>query len=107
MPAARRKKATAISTTIANPIRTGVQLVPAIVITEFIDSFILDFTEKQYAASVGLLLLVTSWIQNGLENLKGRGFLREVADATPRGEVVQEVETALGGEGDAHGDPAR
>lgn len=87
-----------LSTTIANPIRTGVQLVPAVVLTEFIDSFLFDFSEKQYAASVSMLLLLTAFIQNGLENLKGKGFLREVADSTAPGEVVQEVEAPLGNE---------
>ena len=61
---------------IANPVRTVVQLVPAYVLTEFVDSFINDLSEKQYAALVGVLLLATSLIQNLIEQYKGKALLR-------------------------------
>lgn len=62
---------------VANPTRTAVQLVPAAVITEFVDAFIYDMNEKQYAALMGLLLLVFSVLQNVFEEYKGRAFLKE------------------------------
>lgn len=67
-----------ISTAIANPTRTAVQLVPSAAITEFIDAFFYDMTERQYLALAGILLLVFSWVQNAWENYIGKGFLRDV-----------------------------
>jgi len=68
-----------LSTTVANPIRTGVQGGVAWGITELLDSFnILPMDERQYAAVLLLLTLVISGIQNGFENAKGIGFLRKV-----------------------------
>lgn len=67
-----------VSTAIANPIRTGVQLVPSAVITEFIDAFVYDMSEKQYLALAALLLLLVSFVQNTVENHHKRGFLRQV-----------------------------
>jgi glucose uptake protein GlcU len=67
-----------VSAAIANPIRTGVQLVPSAVITEFIDAFVYDMSEKQYLALAALLLLVVSFTQNAVENYQKRGFLRQV-----------------------------
>ena len=63
------------SPSIANPIRTATQLVPGVVITEFIDAFIHDLSEKQYAALIGILLLATSYAQNLWEQRKGIKFL--------------------------------
>lgn len=67
-----------ISTTVSGPTRTAVQYVPAFVFTEAVDAFIVNLDEKQYAALAGLLLLVFSWSQNLYENVKGKGFLRDV-----------------------------
>lgn len=68
-----------LSTTIANPIRTGVQGGAAWGITEILDSFnILPMDERQYVAVLLLLTLVISAVQNGVENWKGVGFLRKV-----------------------------
>lgn len=67
-----------VSQVVARPVRTGVQLIPAAVLTEFYDSFIHDLSEKQYAALLSLLLLLTSLIQTLIENKVGRGFLRTV-----------------------------
>ena len=62
---------------VANPIRTAVQLAPAAVITEFVDAFIHDMNDKQYAALAGMLLLVFSYGQNLVEEIKGRALLKE------------------------------
>lgn len=68
-----------LSTTIANPIRTGVQGGVAWGITEILDSFaILPMDERQYAAVLLVLTMVVGAIQNGLENWKGVAFLRKV-----------------------------
>ena len=65
-----------VTRALAGPVRTATQLVPAFVITEFIDAFAYDFDEKQYAAMAALLLLGTSLIQNVIEQARGRGFLK-------------------------------
>lgn len=61
-----------ISTTISNPLRTAAQGTPAVLITEFIDAFIKDLDERQYAALAGILLLVFSVAQNAWENYRDR-----------------------------------
>lgn len=76
------KASTQISTAIANPIRTGVQIVPAAAITEFIDAFFVNMNDRQYAALMVLLTLVISVCQNVYENYKGVGFLRNVPPRT-------------------------
>ena len=81
-----------ISTTVANPIRTGVQLVPSAIITEFVDAFIYDMDEKQYLALAAMLLMFISYGQNLLENRRGSGFLREVSQPVRKGDVVPNVE---------------
>lgn len=68
-----------ISTTIANPVRTGVQGGVAWGLTEILDSFaILPMDERQYVAVLLLLTVIVSAVQNGIENWKGVGFLRRV-----------------------------
>lgn len=62
---------------ISNPTRTALQLVPASVLTEFVDAFLYDFSEKQYAASIGVLLLATSFIQNAIEYKKGKALFKQ------------------------------
>jgi len=86
------KHRASVSTSIANPIRTGVQFVPSAAITEFIDAFIYDMDEKQYLAMAGLLLMLISYGQNFVENQRGRGFLREVTRPVAKGDVVPEVD---------------
>lgn len=63
---------------VAGPVRTAVQFVPAYVITEFIDAFFYDFNEKQYAALAGVLLVGFSWAQNFVESRKGISFMSQV-----------------------------
>lgn len=69
---------------IANPTRTAVQLVPAGVITEFIDAWVYNMSDKQYAAMLGLLLLVFSYGQSLYENLKGRAIIKPASPASAR-----------------------
>lgn len=62
---------------VANPVRTAVQVVPAAALTEFVDAFIFDMSEKQYMALAGVLLLVFSWGQNVIEEVRGKAFLKK------------------------------
>ncbi len=62
--------------TIAGPVRTAVQLAPAAVITEFIDVFVYDFDERQYAVALAGLTLVISYVQNFIESRKKKALLR-------------------------------
>lgn len=66
-----------VSNAVANPVRTATQGVPAFVITEAVDAFLIDLSDKQYAALAGLLLLVFSWLQALVELKMGRAFLKE------------------------------
>lgn len=65
------------NTAISGPVRTATQAVPAAVIVEFIDAFAYDFSEKQYVAAVGLLLLVISFVQNLVEMTKGSALFKK------------------------------
>lgn len=67
-----------VSEAVARPVRTGIQLGTAGVLTEFTDAFIIDMTDRQYLASAALLTLVLSWIQALVENRAGVGLLRNV-----------------------------
>ena len=62
---------------IVNPARTAVQLVPAAIITEAIDAFAYNMSEKQYAALLGLLLLASSFFQNYIEFKKGKFMFKK------------------------------
>jgi len=65
-----------VTRAISGPVRTVTQLVPAFVFTEFIDAFLYNFDEKQYAAMAALLLLLTSFGQNLFEQIRGKTFLK-------------------------------
>lgn len=65
-----------VQRSVSGPVRTAVQLVPAAVFVEVADAFFYDFDDRQYAALLGLLLLVFSWAQNFIEQKKGAYFLR-------------------------------
>lgn len=69
--------ATGISQQVARPVRTAAQLVPSAIITEFVDAFIHNLDDKQYAALGALLLLIFSFIQAHFEDVAGIGFLRQ------------------------------
>lgn len=67
-----------VSEVVARPTRTVVQMVPAGVVTEFVDAFVYNLNEQQYAALFGLLVLVFNVLQVLVENYAGKGFLRRV-----------------------------
>lgn len=71
----------AVKDVVARPVRTGGQVIVAGAITEFGDAFIYDMNEKQYAALLGLLVIVVGWIQVLVENWKGVALLREIPEA--------------------------
>lgn len=66
------------STALSRPVRTAVQATPAFAVTEFVDAFLLDMSDRQYGALVVLLTLVLGWAQVAVENRIGRGLLRSV-----------------------------
>lgn len=87
-----------VSSAVARPVRTAVQAAPAWVVTEFVDSFFVDLTEKQYGALVAALMLLFSWLQVLGENVLGKAFMRRlsapavpVVDKGDGSEVDQEV----------------
>lgn len=69
----------ALPPSVANPARTAIQAAPAAVLTEFVDAFIVDLSEKQYLALAGLLLLLFSWGQNVIEEVKGKALFKKDA----------------------------
>jgi hypothetical protein len=85
----------AISEVIARPVRTGIQLGAATVLTEFVDAFFTDLTDKQYGALVAFLTLLLSMVQAAVENSTGKALLRQIPpkevpvvdDAPPAGQV--------------------
>lgn len=71
-----------VSTSVANPIRTGLQGGGAWVVTELLDSFeVLPMDERQYGAMLVALSILFSFLQNVTENYFGKAFLREVPEA--------------------------
>lgn len=67
----------AVSQAVARPTRTFVQLSSSAVLTEFVDAFIRDLTDRQYGALLSLLTLVIGTGQVLIENATGKGFLRK------------------------------
>jgi hypothetical protein len=84
---------TTVSEAVARPARTAIQVVPSAAITEFVDAFLYDMTDRQYAALVVVLTLAFGWAQAAIENARGKGlWLRDVPpkrapvkDERPRG----------------------
>ena len=74
---------TRVSEAVARPARTVVQAVPSIVITEFVDAFITNLNDKQYAALAGLLLLVFGFLQVLVENKVGYALFRKFTYTNP------------------------
>lgn len=64
---------------VARPTRTALQAAPAYVVTEFVDAWLYDMSDRQYGALVVLLTLVLGWAQVAMENRLGRGLLRDVS----------------------------
>ncbi len=67
----------AVSQSVARPLRTGVQLLSAGVVVEFVDAFFYDFTDRQYAAAVALVTMLLGFLQVLVEDRAGKAFLRE------------------------------
>lgn len=67
-----------VSDTVARTTRTAGQLIPAVVFTDVVDTFIVDLTDRQYGVFLAALTLLISWGQNAIENYRGKGFLREM-----------------------------
>jgi hypothetical protein len=68
----------AVNEAVARPVRTVVQMAPSGVITEFIDAFVHNLDDRQYAALFALLTLLIGFAQTALENRTGKAFLRTV-----------------------------
>lgn len=81
-----------VSEVVARPIRTAAQATPSWIITEFVDAWIYDMSERQFAATVLLLTMVAAYAQAAIENAAGRGWLRAVP---PRTVPVVEPETPV------------
>lgn len=68
-----------VSEAVARPARGAVQGGLGWIITENIDAFIVDLSERQYGALTALLAVIISFAQNAYENYRGKGlFLRDV-----------------------------
>lgn len=67
-----------VSETVARPLRTAPQGGIAWAVTEGIDAFFYDFSDRQYGILVVLLTMLVSFIQTTVENGIGKAFLRRV-----------------------------
>lgn len=68
-----------VSDAVARPVRTGIQMAPAAVVTELVDVFVYNMDERGYAAVFAGLTLLFSWLQTLAENRKGKAWwLRQV-----------------------------
>lgn len=66
---------TTVSESIARPARTAIQSGPGWAIVEIIEAFeIYDFTDRQYGITLLVLTVITGYIQNALENSRGKAF---------------------------------
>lgn len=74
---------TRVSTAVSAPIRTGAQLGVGFVLVEFVAAFLAtDWTERQYAAALGLATLLVTVAQHLIENRTGHAVLRDVPPTT-------------------------
>lgn len=67
-----------VTESVARPVRTAVQMTPAGIIVELVDSTFWDMNERQYASIFAGLTLVLGFIQAFVENRTGKAFLRNV-----------------------------
>jgi hypothetical protein len=74
---------TTVSNQTARAARTGIQAGPAWVLTEFIDAFLYDLSDRQFGALVALLLIVLSYVQVILENHAGWALFRSANRVAP------------------------
>lgn len=65
-----------LSRAVAGPARTVVQLVPAAIIVEIVDSTFWNMDDRQYAAILAGGLLLTSYVQNAYEQYKNKSLFR-------------------------------
>ena len=66
-----------MSETANRSVRTAVQAGLAGIITEFVDAFFYDLSDRQYGAAVALLAIVITYAQNLVEERQGTGLLRD------------------------------
>lgn len=66
-----------MSDIVSRPVRTGTQATAALIVTELVDAFFYDFSDKQYGALVAFLTLVIGWSQILVENKLGKAVLRD------------------------------
>lgn len=69
---------TRVGEPLARLTRTGVQAAPAWVLTEFIDAWFYDMTDRQFGVLVLLLTMLIAWLQALVENHLGKAILRSV-----------------------------
>lgn len=71
---------TTVSEAVARPARTAIQSTPAFALIELLEAFeVYDFTDRQYGVTLMVLTAIVSFIQNKIENNRGKGFfLRSV-----------------------------
>lgn len=76
-----------VSEAVARPARGVIQATPAYIITSFIDSTVWDMDDQTFGLVVVGLTAVFSFIQNKLENKKGKAWwLRSVPpESVPAG----------------------
>ena len=67
-----------VSWSIAGPTRTLLQAGPSYAIIEFLDAFLWDMNDRQYAAAVVLLTMLIGFVQAAIENSTGKALLRKV-----------------------------
>lgn len=72
---------TTVSTSVANPVRTGLQGGAAWVVAEGIDAFFYDMNDRQYGVALVGLAMLFSFIQNVTENHFGVALFRKVPEA--------------------------
>lgn len=72
-----------ISEAKARAARTVVQMTPAAVIVELVDSTFWDMDERQYAAIFAALTLVFAWVQVLIENKTGYALFRKFSRNDP------------------------
>ena len=65
-----------VNSAVARATRTGIQGTPAWALTEGIDAFLVDLSDRQYGIAVVLLTILISFIQNTIENGFGKAILR-------------------------------
>lgn len=66
------------STALSKPARTAVQAVPSAAVVEFVDAFVYDMTDRQYAAAIVGLTLVISYVQALIENRSKSALFRTI-----------------------------